>query len=472
MDIFSIIPDNFFSLLSSKNKKIYVASIIEAFKIYETGSILGIEKKTVVDELTVFLQSLNDSYANEFDGDEEENQIESKRDLANFILRRMEECGWIYVDVTNDYEEIINFTDYAITIVEALMKILPVALNGYGDDQTYYVNQNEYQGYIYTIYSLVTNPNPGDYGMLMSQIYSNTKLLIRSLRKLDSRLKDYITSVVENSEIKDLMNNLIAYKSELFDNNYQKIKTSDNVNKYRLTIVTKLEEYEDNEAIFKSILLDYRLRFGNEEEARKRAIRDINELIDVFNSLDDFIHEIDEKNKTYINSTIGKVKFLLTEDDNVIGKINSILKYIKVQNKTGHIDKAMNTISPLFKFKGNRMLNQNSLYTPRGNYTHNQYQFLDDERFEGLEITSDFISQFKTPYNEIEVGKYLISHMKDGVLKASDWIMYTTSADEVLKVIYTVLFAGDHAFNVYLLNDYIYNEHFTLKNFTIERIDE
>ncbi|UKI49470.1 MAG: DUF5716 family protein [Clostridium sp.] len=80
------------------------------------------KKKTVVDELTVFLQSLNDSYANEFDGDEEEDQIESKRDLANFILRRMEECGWIYVDVTNDYEEIINFTDYAITIVEALMK--------------------------------------------------------------------------------------------------------------------------------------------------------------------------------------------------------------------------------------------------------------------------------------------------------------------------------------------------------------
>ncbi|UKI49469.1 MAG: DUF5716 family protein [Clostridium sp.] len=69
----------------------------------------------------------------------------------------------------------------------------------------------------------------------------------------------------------------------MFDNNYQKIKTSDNVNKYRLTIVTKLEEYEDNETIFlNQFFLDYRLRFGNEEEARKRAIRDINELIDVF----------------------------------------------------------------------------------------------------------------------------------------------------------------------------------------------
>ena len=42
MDIFNAIPDNFFSLLSSKNKRIYVSLIIEAFKIYETGTILGI----------------------------------------------------------------------------------------------------------------------------------------------------------------------------------------------------------------------------------------------------------------------------------------------------------------------------------------------------------------------------------------------------------------------------------------------
>ena len=46
MELFKIIPDNFFSLLSSKNKAVYAGCIIEAFKIYEEGSILGIDKKS------------------------------------------------------------------------------------------------------------------------------------------------------------------------------------------------------------------------------------------------------------------------------------------------------------------------------------------------------------------------------------------------------------------------------------------
>ena len=49
MDLFKVIPDNFFSLLSSKNKSVYAGCIIEAFKIYEEGSILGIDKKIVIE---------------------------------------------------------------------------------------------------------------------------------------------------------------------------------------------------------------------------------------------------------------------------------------------------------------------------------------------------------------------------------------------------------------------------------------
>ena len=44
MDLFDMVPDNFFSLLSSKNKRLYLAAILQTFKVYETGSILGIDK--------------------------------------------------------------------------------------------------------------------------------------------------------------------------------------------------------------------------------------------------------------------------------------------------------------------------------------------------------------------------------------------------------------------------------------------
>ena len=217
MDLFGMIPDNFFSLLSSKNKRIYLASILQCFKTYETGSILGIEKKIVVDDLVNYLDNSSFFYDVEDEEDDESNP-QSKRELANYILRRMEECGWIYVDVTNDYEEILNFSDMAITICEAILKAYPNVTESYGEDNEFYeLYANEYQGYIFTIYSLLMNQDNVDFAMIFDTVYNQTKQLIRALRRLDSRLKEYISSVVETSEIKDLMERLMTFKTEIYD---------------------------------------------------------------------------------------------------------------------------------------------------------------------------------------------------------------------------------------------------------------
>ena len=201
MDLFDMVQDNFFSLLSSKNKRIYLASILQVFKVYETGTILGIEKKIVVDDLTYFLDS-NSQYLYDIEDEEdEEANPQSKRELANYILRRMEECGWIYVDVTNDYIEILNFTDVAITICEALLNAYPqidLMDSELPDD---YVDPTQYQGYIYSIYTLLNQQDNIDYALTFSLVFSNTRQLIRAIRRLDARIKEYITSVVDNTEI-------------------------------------------------------------------------------------------------------------------------------------------------------------------------------------------------------------------------------------------------------------------------------
>ena len=199
MDLFDMVQDNFFSLLSSKNKRIYLASILQVFKVYETGTILGIEKKIVVDDLTYFLDS-NSQYLYDIEDEEdEEANPQSKRELANYILRRMEECGWIYVDVTNDYIEILNFTDVAITICEALLNAYPqidLMDSELPDD---YVDPTQYQGYIYSIYTLLNQQDNIDYALTFSLVFSNTRQLIRAIRRLDARMKEYITSVIDNT---------------------------------------------------------------------------------------------------------------------------------------------------------------------------------------------------------------------------------------------------------------------------------
>lgn len=469
MDFFDMVPDNFFSLLSSKNKRLYLASILQTFKVYETGSILGIDKKVIIDDLVYFLDTNSYLYDVEDEEDEEANP-KNKRELANYILRRMEECGWIYVDVTNDYEEVLNFTDTAITLCEALLKAYPQF--EYGDDLPMdYVNPNEYQGYIYSIYSLLNQKDNVEYAMIFSLVYSNTKQLIRAIRKIDARMKDYIQSVIDNSEIKDLMERLIYYKTDVYESSYMKLKVSDNINRYRLAIVTRLKEMQNDDIIVKAIANNYLSVSKTIEEAETKAIRNLDEVIDAFNAIEDFISEIDNKNRTYVNSTIGKIKFLLSEEDNVIGKLNTILKHIKNMNQKGKVDKAMRLVEGLYDLRVQKTYSEDSLYTPRGSYSRNYNQILDDVGLESFEMTPEFMEQFKTSYNEEYILSFMNTYMIDNTMRASGIIDYECGDDIVMMMVYSVILAVDKNYIVEICDNTIEHRKFRLRDFIIKRRD-
>lgn len=464
MDLFKIVPDNFFSLLNSKNKALYAGCIIEAFKIYEEGSILGIDKKIVVEVLSDYLEHDNEEIV-DMDLEDEIEKV-TPRDKANFVLRRMEDCGWIDIDVTNDYVEILNFRDYAITFIEALLQIEP-SYDDYADN-----SQKEYRGYIYTIYSLLTNPLNIEYGVLMEQVYRNTKLFIRELRKLDSRLKDYIKSIIDRSEIKDLMDSLIDYKVELVDRAYHRLKTSDNINKYRLEIVNKLEEFLGSNLIMEQITSGYRSLYPDHDEAMNKASRDINEIIDVFNSLDDMITEIDSKNRIYINSTIGKIEFLLKDEDNVPGKINTILKYISDANKKGKVDAAINLVQPIFKLKSFKSVNEASLYTPRGAYAKPVEQLLLLDKNDITDIRDEFFREYDSIYTEAKVLDFVDSHMVNNKLQVSSLINEDSTVDDLLMVIYALIYTNSNDevnYTVTKLDNIVESRHFKCSDFIIVR---
>ena len=470
MDFFDMVPDNFFSLLASKNKRIYLASILQVFKVYETGTILGIDKKIVVDDLVYFLET-NSSYLYDAENeDDEESNPKNKRELSNYILRRMEECGWIYVDVTNDYVEVLNFSDAAITFCEAILNAYPQV--EYGDQElpSDYVNPNEYQGYIYSIYSLLNQTDNIDYSLTFSLVFSNTKQLIRAIRRLDARMKEYIASVVENTEIKDLMERLINYKNDIYDKSYVKLKISDNIDRYRLSIITKLEEMQSNEVIVKAISRNYTATTKSEDDAIAKTIRNIDEVIDAFNALEDFIAEIDNKNRNYINSTIGKIKFLLSEEDNVIGKITTILRYIKDSNKKGKIDKAMRLVDGLYNLPTFKMYNmEGSLYQPRGAYQRNGNQLIDDIGLTDFALDDEFMGQFKTQYDEKEILNFLESYMVSGVFDASKVVNLECSNANFMMVVYCVILAVEKNYVVEILDDIIETKKFRIRNFIIKK---
>ena len=95
--LFDVIPENFFRPLAAPGKIVYWECICRLFSVTSRQLSFGVERDVLVDELQYYFDSAMsaDIPEEEF----EETGSMTSRDKANFMLRRLESYGWIYIDV-------------------------------------------------------------------------------------------------------------------------------------------------------------------------------------------------------------------------------------------------------------------------------------------------------------------------------------------------------------------------------------
>jgi len=470
MEFNRILPENFFNLFQSKHRDLYIESLIRVYKKYETGSILGMPKDEARDIIEEILEESHLEINELVDNNDEE--IPSFRELANYFLRRLEETGWISIDVTNDYLEILNFEDYAISLILAFIEIKKDSdFSLFADNFTLDDQEKAFKGYIFTIYSLL-NSKTYDYGLLLNQVYKNTIMFVREIRKVDHKLKEFIQLIDKKENIKELVELLSKYKDEVMDKAYYKLKTFDNINKYKLEIIKKLEDMQENPDIMNIVANDYLFISNNDVSlARFTAQKQINDCIDIYNSLDGIMDEIDKKNRDYITQTLSKVKYLLNDATDVQGLLNQIIKHYTSEVKKGRSEKGFNDIRSLFDINAIRAINASSLSVPRGIYKKNEVNKLSKTRVDFTEFKNTFFDAFKAKFTEDDIVNILENTIEVNETKdANCFIKYDATRDDIVKVLYIIIYAS--ALDEYELQDqenYIETEKYLIKNFTIRR---
>jgi hypothetical protein len=180
--------------------------------------------------------------------------------------------------------------------------------------------------------------------------------------------------------------------------------------------------------------------------------------------------DINSKNRNYINSTIGKIKFLLSEDDNVVGKLNAILKNVKDQNKIGKIDKSIRLVESLYKLPNLKVFDQEkSIYQPRGKYSRDYNQTLDELGLDDFQLDDEFMSQFRVKYDESEIFKFLTANTINGIFKASNVINENCSDGEFLMAVYCVIYAVERDYDVNILSDVLETKTYVIRDFEISQ---
>jgi hypothetical protein len=309
--------------------------------------------------------------------------------------------------------------------------------------------------------------------IVLNQVARLSLEFINELKKINLKLRDYISSISQNAGVRELMEKLIDYKTQLVDKSYQRLKTYDNVDRYKRRILEKLEEIYGNSLLMEKLIGWHMIDKGStREEAEFALTRSINDTIDIFNNLDDLMTEIELKNKVYVNSTITKIKFLLNNETDTLGKLNYILKFMTTdKGLTDH--QIMSKVENLFTIAQQQALQTNSLQAPRiftrpiGNsalQVHNRPEDLD-------ELQKAFLEAYNSKFSEVAIKKFVDMILsKTDSIRASEIFSENIDPDAVTRLLYVLVYGTTNdGYNIRKLNEKYETDKFMINDFEIAR---
>lgn len=457
--MFRVLSDNFFVPLASPNKIVYWECICKLFTVMDNQLSFGVERDVLVEELQYYFEQSNAASIVEEDVSEEDS-----RSKANWMIRRLEYYGWIEIETDKSYVQRVNFKEHAVKIIKTLIDI--------SDGK-----QIEYQGYIYTIYSLVKSrtDNPG---IVLLQILENTDYLITGLKNLNSNIKHYIDDLTRHRTVAEIMDALFNdYITNIVDKAYHRLLTSDNVSKFRPEIIERLESLSRSRSYIEKAKTDIAgIREISLEEAEEQIYHYIREIIDAFVNIDDVLSEINQKNTQYQRAAINRAKFLLTGSEDVRGQLKELLIGMNERINEEKMDLQgiyrIDFMDELIRLYSASVIDEKSLYTPiEGKKEFQPSQMLEDEpdlefRQEKLRMMMEKMQRVLNPE---KINHYVTDCMgQRDKMSASELPLSTT--EDFVRMIYVRLY-GQRNNMLYevSVNDEVEVNGYRFKDFEIQK---
>lgn len=322
MRLFDTIPSNFFSILTGKNKEIYAIALDILYRSLESEE-MSILKD---DFLRTFRESASDIVMKMDlqeeevgkDGETEPSSTVSSR--AAIVLRRLEETGWIDIQMQNDtFVEVIVLPPYAIRFLEAIHAVTYEAERGYNS-------------LVHSTYSelKLEDDTPDDlmYVTLL-RAYENTKRLRIELITLAHSISIYqhkLADLFTTNEV--LHDHFDEYKVRILDRLYHPLKTYDSITRFKRPITDILNKWLRSDEVRKT-LITQSLLFRREKDATKAEedlIEKINYIQDMYEQFGKMIAEIDEHQSEYTKASATKIIYLNNNDKSIKGYLESIMK--------------------------------------------------------------------------------------------------------------------------------------------------
>ena len=326
MNLFDIIPGNFFSLLSSKNKEIYSDALMLLHKLFQHD--LNIEKSDFLSALIELIE--NREYELEIDDEEVEN-VSSSSTKARLILNRFIKTGWVDCEIMDgSFTEVITPKSYAIQVMRLLHDLSETRVR-------------EYNSLVYSTYSSLRQAWDKEQNQMYNALItakSNTEQLTYELKTLYHGIRDYLRKIQEQSNVNILLSDHFDEYKSLADRIYHPIKTMDSIYRYMAPIREILTEVLGDAEMMDN-LNKYAIavhKYKNEYDAGEEVLSAINFVLEVYQSLGATVNEIDKKHSIYTKLSIDTIRYHMTADQTIAGKLIALLKACAASTGDAHVE--------------------------------------------------------------------------------------------------------------------------------------
>ncbi len=306
---FDVLPANLFNVFSTQGQgdwqRHYMAILLHIYELAEFNR-FGLTREQVVAEIVDYLnqqdldtiQTIND--ASLADGV----QSTTTHEVASWLIRRLDEAGWIEREQQANYTELIILPDYAFTLLEAFRSIQQQ-------------KPKEYTGQLYAAHQLITQQGD-DFApaLALTQAYENIRQALRGLNELNQNIRRYTERVTSDRPVAELLRLQYDDYAQVLGPAYHALKTSDHVSRYRRDIVSQLQQWQLDESWLDKTADELATQgHHTPAQAEDEISRYVGFIINQLETLDPLLDEIDRRHTQYLRTSLRQVRYQLISTD-------------------------------------------------------------------------------------------------------------------------------------------------------------
>lgn len=431
--ILNRLPDSFFSPLASPNREHYAALLLVYYRLFLQYH-HGVERELVLDRFASYFAAL-DTADDAVGLEEEELQADGEaprsggpdegdsRSTAAAFLRRLIGFGWVDEEEQRDFSRLVTLRSHARPFMEAL-------------DQVDRGAQVEYESHIVAVYSSLTGDSArtaGEHAVLNAHYH--TRMLIESLKILEQNIHAHYRALFEIDQTipEILQRHYDHYIHEVVDRAYTRLKTSDNLSRYRPRITRAIRGLlNDNEWLDQTAGRLAVIQRTESESSRTRIRSMLMEIRDDLASIDPILESIDDRNRRYSGISTERIRTQLHSDTSLQSRISGVVSAIADGDLAGGVEINLQRL---------RFLADESLYAKRSRDVGLQalarpVSDPEDEELAARELQLRAAGQL----NPSRVGRFLSRHCHTP--GDSVWAHeLATNIDGYIRVLYAAAYA-------------------------------